>query len=198
MRRVRPGVLVCWACALAVAWWLQAWGLASDGTAQRITGKLPHAPSYTLQGKVVQVSDGDSFTLLTAGRRQRIRLASTDAPELAHPARQRPGQPHARAARAALSQLIANKTLTLACFEPDSYGRHVCDVLLGDGTTANQRMVSQGMAWANRQQARFLRDPTLDALERQARADRLGLWRDRRPVPPWVWRDQCWRRKQCG
>jgi len=70
-------------------------------------------------------------------------------------------------------------------------------VLLDDGTTANQRMVEQGMAWANRQQARFLRDPTLEKLERRARADKRGLWRDRYPVAPWVWRDQCWRRGQC-
>jgi len=95
--------------------------------------------------------------------------------------------------------LIAGKTLTLACFEPDAYGRHVCDVPLDDGTsgTANQRMVARGLAWANRQQAHFLRDPALDGLERQARAEQRGLWRDHNPIAPWIWRDRCWRRKQC-
>jgi len=190
-------------CTLVLVWLLASWLLASDGMTQ--ARQSPDAPSYTLQGRVERVTDGDSFVLRVAGRRQRIRMASIDAPEMAQPSRQRPGQPYARAARAALNELIAGKTLTLACFEPDSYGRHVCDVLLDDGTngaqdhatTANRRMVAQGMAWANRQQEHFLRDPALPGLEREARADKRGLWRDRRPVPPWVWRDQCWRHQQC-
>jgi len=191
--------------ALTVVWLLAAWLLASDAMPQDAARRSPDAPSYTLQGQVVRVTDGDGFTLLVAGRHQRVRMASIDAPELAQPSRQRRGQPYARAARAALTELIAGKTLTLACFEPDSYGRHVCDVPLSDdphgathaATTANRRMVEQGMAWANRQQDRFLRDPALADLQRQARAQQRGLWRDRHPVAPWVWRDQCWRRGQC-
>jgi len=153
--------------------------------------------SYTLHGRVVRVSDGDTFTLLAATRQQRVRMASIDAPETGQ--RSRPGQPWAQASRAALAALIAGKTLTLQCFEPDPYGRHICDVPLEDGTTANQHMVRQGMAWVNRQnKERFLRDRSLDALERTARAARQGLWRGENPVAPWVWRDQCWRKQHCG
>jgi len=178
----------------AAVWWLLAFGAIAQPRARAAS----EAPSYTLHGRVTHVHDGDSFVLQAAGREQRVRLASIDAPELAQPSRQRPGQPYARAARSALSALIAGKTLTLACFEIDAYGRHVCNVPLGDDkthtTTANQRMVAQGFAWANRQRARFLRDPTLVKLERTARAEKRGLWRARHPVAPWVWRDRCWRR----
>jgi len=183
--------------AAAALWWL----LASGAIAQTRARPASEAPSYTLHGRITHVHDGDSFVLQAAGREERVRMASIDAPELAQPSRQRPGQPYARAARTALTALIANKTLTLACFETDAYGRHVCDVPLEDGkapaATANQRMVAQGLAWANRQRAHFLRDPALDKLERTARAEKRGLWRDRHPVAPWVWRDRCWRRGQC-
>jgi len=159
-------------------------------------------PSYTLHGRVLKVYDGDTFTLQAGARRQRIRMASIDAPEMAQAERGRKGQAHARAASTALRTMLAERTLTLACFETDSFGRHVCDAPLAkpqDGArTANQRMVALGLAWANRQQARFLRDPSLIALEAHARKEKRGLWKERKPVAPWVWREQCWRRKQCG
>ncbi|MDR1454289.1 MAG: thermonuclease family protein, partial [Tannerella sp.] len=42
---------------------------------------LPAAPK-SITGKVVSVSDGDTFTLLTSGNRQeKIRLDGIDAPE---------------------------------------------------------------------------------------------------------------------
>ena len=31
-------------------------------------------------------------------------------------------------------------------------------------------------------------DPQIKAIEEEARAARLGLWRDEKPVPPWEWR----------
>jgi len=176
------------------------WLLTVDAVAQPRARQVIETPSYTLHGRVTHVQDGDSFVLHAAGRRQRVRMASIDAPELGQSSRQRPGQPYARAAHTALSRFIAGKTLTLACFETDAYGRHVCDVPLDDGeahTTASQRMVAQGLAWANRQRPDFLRDPALDKLERTARMEKRGLWRDHHPVAPWVWRDQCWRRGQC-
>jgi len=176
------------------------WLLTVDAVAQPRARPAGQAPSYPLHGRVTHVQDGDSFILQVAGRRQRVRMASIDAPELGQSSRQRPGQPYARAARTALARWIAGKTLTLTCFETDAYDRHVCDVPLNDDgahTTANRRMVALGLAWANRQRPEFLRDPALDKLERTARTQQRGLWHDRHPVAPWVWRDRCWRRGQC-
>lgn len=152
---------------------------------------------YTLAGEVVRVADGDTFTLLSGKRQERVRLASIDAPETTH-SREQPGQPFANASREALSDLIAGKKLSLRCFEQDRFERHICDVPLPDGGTANQRLVASGMAWANREgKGKFLRDPAIGGLERQARDQRLGLWRDRNPVAPWVWRYECWRQTRC-
>lgn len=156
-----------------------------------------HAETYPLRGKVVRVIDGDTFTLLSDGREVRVRMASIDAPETSKGSK-RPGQPMGRVSTKALANLIAGKTLALVCYEKDHYGRDVCDVPLPDGTTASERQVESGMAWANMEgRGKFMRDPKLPRLEEKARQARLGLWRDPDPVKPWAWRYDCWRKGRC-
>jgi micrococcal nuclease len=150
------------------------------------------AGTYVLSGRVVDVSDGDTLTLLVGRDRHRVRLASIDAPETGH-GRRRPGQPYGQAARKGLADLVAGRTLKLQCYERDRYQRDVCDVPLPDGRTASRVMVETGLAWANRQGGgKYLRDDALAGLERQARDQRLGLWRQAGAVAPWDWRWQCW------
>jgi endonuclease YncB( thermonuclease family) len=167
---------------------------AAQAQAQR-----PAAVSvYTLDGKVVKVADGDTLTLLSGRQRLKVRLASIDAPEVRKDKLQ-PGQPYAQQSRKALAALVAGKVVVLRCYERDRYARNICDVMLADGSTASQRQVAQGMAWANMEaQGRFMRDTRLPQLEQQARRQRLGLWQRADAVQPWVWRDQCWRKGRCS
>lgn len=152
---------------------------------------------YELAGRVVNVADGDTFTLLVGSTRERIRMASIDAPETGHGSG-RPGQDHGQASRKALSGWIGGRTLKLHCYERDRYRRSVCDVPLVDGSTVNQKMVAEGWAWANRQgRDKYLRDATLLRLEAGAREHGLGLWERRDAVAPWVWRYQCWQKGRC-
>jgi len=157
----------------------------------------PASTRYALTGRVVGISDGDTFNILVNGRQQRVRMASIDAPEIGRD-RERPGQPHSQASRDALAKLIAGRTLTLDCHERDRYERNVCDVPLEGSMTANQRQVASGMAWANMEgRGKFMRDRALPSLQERARDARLGLWEQARPVPPCVWRYQCWKKQQC-
>lgn len=152
--------------------------------------------TYELTGKVVQVSDGDTINILIDRQTHRIRLASIDAPETAHGSA-RPGQPFGDASRKNLADYVAGKTLTLVCYEKDRYGREVCDIPVGD-TTANRLQVEKGMAWANLQGGgKYLRDHSLPELEKQARAQKLGIWSEPNAVQPWVWRDLCWQKQKC-
>ncbi len=152
---------------------------------------------FVLEGRVVHVADGDTFTVQVGSAQRRIRLASIDAPETQKDA-QRRGQPYANASSDALASLVSGKTLTLRCYEEDRYERSICDVMLPDGSTANQKQVAAGMAWANMEgKGKFMRDPALPKLEEQARQARRGLWRDNDPVRPWVWRYQCWQQQRC-
>jgi|GEM_PF-534615 len=191
----RRGGVVAVAAVVILAIWsalsgeYEATSRAPDGGAA--------AGVYALTGKVVHIADGDTFTLLAGRRRQRIRLASIDAPETAK-GQARPGQSAARAAARALADLVAGKTLTLRCFELDHYGRHVCDVPLDGGSTANERLVAAGLAWANMQgHGKYMRDPAMPALQARARRAGKGIWREAAPVPPWVWRRRCWGQGHC-
>ncbi len=192
-----------WARLLAVAAVLGMAGLGSftalkPGTAADAPSGNPSVDgSYTMAGRVVQVADGDTFTLLVQGRQQRVRMASIDAPEIGKNP-DRPGQAHGQASRKALSALISGKTISLRCYERDRYDRNICDVPLPGGDTANRKQVAAGMAWANMEgRGKFMRDPELPVLEQQAKRDGAGIWQQARPVSPWVWRYQCWQQRQC-
>src|SRR5690606_16618234 len=154
-------------------------------------------PAYKLKGRVTHVTDGDTVELQVSWReRVTVRLASIDAPEIQR--RGRPGQPYAQAARRALQSLVLDEAVTARCYEVDRYERRICDIVIPDGNTANRYLVHEGLVWANMEKrGRFMRDPALPKLERDARVAGRGLWADSRQIEPWVWRYQCWNLNQC-
>jgi endonuclease YncB( thermonuclease family) len=162
---------------------------------QRVSAQTKPHSSYTLTGKVIRVSDGDTLTI-RGTENQKIRLASIDAPEKKSGSN-RPAQPYSEPSREYLAKLVAGQTITVLCFEKDRYDRHICDVPVNQ-TTANRLLVEAGLAWANQQAGgKYLRDKELLVLEQQARAAKRGLWVEPNPVSPWVWRTRCWQQGQC-
>lgn len=137
-------------------------------------------------GKVVKVADGDTVTVAAhRGGKVVVRLYGIDAPEVRH--RETAGQAYGRQARQALKDLAFGRDVRVEVVDVDSHGRSVGIVFAGD-VNVNLAMVSDGWAWAYR---RHLFAPYasefIDA-EREARARRLGLWRDANPMPPWEYR----------
>lgn len=150
------------------------------------------AMAGSVNGLVVEVTDGDTLVLLTEDRvRQRVRLAEIDAPEKK--------QPFGSAAKTALASWAFKKQAVVDVEDVDRYGRvvgtvHVqgsaaeCRQLGCDAASrlnVNLLQVRAGMAWAYRQ---YAKSPSIYAAERAARATRTGLWQDPTPVPPWEWR----------
>ncbi len=135
---------------------------------------LPYAP---FAAKVTGVADGDTLTVLDNERRRlRIRLHGIDAPEL--------HQAFGRRAREALADLVDGRSVRVAVIERDRYERLVADLYVGTNWV-NAVMVAQGWAWHYRHHSDAR---ALTAAERSARAQALGLWRGRDPLPPWNWR----------
>lgn len=149
------------------------------------------APDF--EAKVIHVEDGDTVTVLDGGNRSlKVRLGSIDAPETAH-GRCKPAQPWSAQSARVLGELVKGKTVRFTCYDVDRYDRQVCDLHVGN-TTANRVLVAHGLAWANRSAGkRYLRDPGVADAERQAEAQKAGLWRDKEPVAPWEWRRTVWR-----
>ena len=141
-------------------------------------GCLPPASADGLAGRVVEVGAGDTLTIVDADKRRHVvRLADIDAPETA--------QRFGAQSRQSLAALCAGKTAQAQDRGTDADGRTLGWVMCA-GINANGEQVRRGMAWVNPHTA----SPTsaLYALEGDARLARRGLWRDRRPVAPWVWR----------
>jgi endonuclease YncB( thermonuclease family) len=129
-------------------------------------------------GRVVGVTDGDTIKVLHNGKAEKIRLHGIDCPEKA--------QPFGTKAKQFTSAMVFGKMVRVLTHGRDRYGRTVADVILPDGANINQALVKVGLAWWYRQYAPH--DDTLRMLEDKARKDRLGLWADPNPVPPWCYR----------
>ena len=136
-------------------------------------------PSHAVQvatGTVTGVADGDTCYVIIDGRSTRVRLAAIDAPEKA--------QAFGRRSEQSLRQLVWKRTVTLEWHRLDRYGRPIADVTI-EGLDVNAEQVRRGMAWVYLQ---YSQDAKLIALEREARAGKLGLWEQPDPVAPWQWR----------
>ncbi len=86
--------------------------------------------------------------------------------------------------RQMLSQLVFRKTVRVADEGRDRYGRVIGTVFVGN-MDVNAQMVREGMAWVYR---KYAKDHVLFELEGLARSQKLGLWADSSPVPPWDYR----------
>ncbi len=77
-----------------------------------------------------------------------------------------------------------NKNSTVHTQSVDKYGRTIA-VIFCDHINANQEQVKNGFAWVY---TKYNTDPLLENMEAQARINKLGLWFDKDPTPPWVFR----------
>jgi endonuclease YncB( thermonuclease family) len=136
-----------------------------------------------LNGRVVGVADGDTVTVLDASRQQhKIRLMGIDAPEKK--------QAFGNKSKQALSDLVFNKQVSVEFSKTDRYGRTIGKILV-DGLDANLEQVKKGMAWHYKQYQKEQSSVDRTAYakaEELAKAEKLGLWFDPSPTPPWDFR----------
>jgi len=137
----------------------------------------------TLTGRVVRVTDGDTIVVLDADKVQhKIRLQGIDAPERR--------QAFGTKSKEHLSDLVAGKAVEVDYSKNDRYGR-VLGIVLVNGGDVNLEQVEAGMAWHYKkyqgEQSASDRVKYSDA-ELEARRQKIGLWRDPNPMPPWNYR----------
>lgn len=152
-----------------------------------------------LSGRVVAISDGDTITVLDNAKTQhKIRLMGIDAPEKA--------QPFGNRSKQNLSYLVYDKPVSVEWTKHDRYGRIVGKVMVSSSDTcpeareecakgldAGLAQITAGLAWHYKQYAKEQTPEDRERYafaEKEAKAKRAGLWRDKNPVPPWGWRHQ--------
>jgi micrococcal nuclease len=138
------------------------------------------ADSPNPTARVIKIFDGDSFLVAQGSLKVEVRLWGIDAPEK--------GQPYGDQARQLLSNLAYQKNVTLIIHTQDQYNRQVAEVILPDGRNLNEEILRAGLAWWYQHYAPDQKQ--FQSLEAAARQQKLGLWADPKPTPPWDWRSK--------
>ncbi|KXA71068.1 thermonuclease family protein [Bordetella hinzii] len=130
---------------------------------------------------VVGVTDGDTIKARCgdpgAYEQVTVRLNAIDAPERK--------QAYGQRSREALSGLCFEQQARLRPSGKDRYGRVVANVECRE-QDAGRFMVGGGWAWVYDRYAKGYE--YLYPVQAEARAARRGLWADKDPVPPWLYR----------
>jgi len=158
--------------------------------AMTVAVMAPFAQASTA-ATVLSIGDGDTISVLERGQKLKVRLACIDAPETSQ-------TPFGVASRNQLKALLPlGSTVSLRVQAVDRYGRSVAEVI-GKGTI-NLAMVQSGQAFVYRQYLGRCDRGAYLAAERQAQAQRLGVW----AVPggikrPWDFRHRGAGRRSAG
>lgn len=152
-----------------------------------ILGAIPQALlAAVMHGRIVGVSDGDTVKVLDAAQRlHTVRLMGIDAPEKA--------QPYGKRSKQSLSEMVYQQHVSVEWSKEDKYGRVVGKIRLQDGLDVCLEQIKRGMAWHYKQYAKeqtFEDQVMYENSENEARNQKLGLWLDDSPTPPWLWRRQ--------
>lgn len=131
----------------------------------------------SITGQVTAVKDGDTIVVLKNKTTYTIRLDGIDCPEKK--------QAFGQKAKQFVSGRVFGKIVRVDYTQKDRYQRYLGTVYYGKGKCLNQELLKAGLAWHYKQ---YNKDRHLANLEQAARSKRLGLWQDKRPIPPWDFR----------
>lgn len=130
-----------------------------------------------IEGKVIKVDDGDTFELLIDNNETiKIRMEGIDAPE--------GGMSYYRVAKNFLIDQISGETVKVEITGKDQYNRFVGLTYL-NGKEMSAEMLREGMAWHFK---KYNSNHQFAELEQRAKENRIGLWEEKNPVPPWIHR----------
>lgn len=131
-----------------------------------------------IEGKVISIADGDTFTILIDKKELKIRLHGIDCPESS--------QDFGNVAKQYLSNLIFGKTVRVKEMDVDRYGRTIGMVFHG-AANINEELLKAGMAWHYKQ---YDKNEKWAKIELEAKESKMGLWIQPNPKAPWIFRKE--------
>ena len=136
-------------------------------------------PALAWTGKVVDVRDGD---VLKVSHPEKgvltIMLYGIDAPD--------ERQPFFKEAKEFLTDKVEGQVVTVQEFVTGQ--KLVTAVIFHGGVNINEQVLQAGYCWVYKKYCDqdFFSD--WRTYEKQARDQKLGLWQEENPIPPWEWR----------
>lgn len=150
--------------------------LGSGGSLKNSVG--PSA-DHSFTAVLHYISDGDSFVVEKNDVQIPIRLWGVDAPEF--------DQPHSKASKKGLEQLLTGKDIEIVPKYVDRFGRLVAIAEAGN-SVVNSALIRCGYVWVH---PYYCNEAVCDQwyqLQKKAQKRKRGLWADGEPVEPWVWK----------
>lgn len=131
----------------------------------------------TITGRVINVKDGDSFTLVDDNNKfHEIRLAHVDCPEKK--------QAFGRKAQLYTFNFTWGKIVTAKVQSTDRYYRKICEVEV-DRQNLNESIIRDGYGWHFK---KYSKSTLHSNLEINARNQKRGLWIEPTVKAPWEFR----------
>ena len=93
-------------------------------------------------------------------------------------------QPYGDEARDFLCDLILSKLVTVEIKEKKGSSLYTGDVYF-DKKELSRLMLQKGYAWYNRGETQY----SFTKLEDRAKRRQVGLWEEKKPVPPWMYKE---------
>ncbi|MGN7457479.1 thermonuclease family protein [Paenibacillus pasadenensis] len=154
-----------------------AFGASACAIESEVNGETEKEKSSRLEGKVIKVADGDTFTVQIGAKKEKVRLLLVDSPESVDPDIPDPEPFSLEASEFTKKKLLGkNVQLELGEVQRDKYDRLLAYCYL-NGEMFNKQLLSAGLA-----EVAYIIPPNtkyLDELEEaedKAKKQRLGIW----------------------
>jgi micrococcal nuclease len=135
----------------------------------------------TWSGLVVGVSDGDRIMVLHKGKGEKIRLYGIDAADI--------GQTFGERAKKFTFDTVYGQTVNVETMGKDPNDRTV-GIVTVDGQSLNESLIQNGLAWVYQKYCKAAFCEKWLSLEIVARYNKIGLWSEPNPTPPWEFRQE--------
>jgi endonuclease YncB( thermonuclease family) len=132
-----------------------------------------------IKGQVIEIIDGNTLTVKSSENDlYKVVLYGIDCPEL--------GQKYADKAKKCLEQLMKKKNVIVQVLGKDRAGNYVGIVTTDKNVDPRIKLLEEGLAWTSENEP--IAD--LESYRVAAQEKGRGLWKDKEPTPPWVFRKQ--------
>ena len=137
-------------------------------------------PPYSYSGRIGRIWGGDNFEVVDNGQLHYAFIRGVDTPE--------PGQAWHQEGKVMLRKLSRHGNATVSVLDRDDWKREVADVQIPNPKTGEVidpalELLRLGLAWFDQSDGPYTE--TYREAETLARKEKIGIWSQSNPVPPW-------------